>query len=550
MKKSSATGVLNRPRRGTAQRGRAVKFLARLAGEFTAVLNLPDLVRRVLDSLGEEFGFDSCSVALLDEQTPDVLTVVGATGIRVGFEGLALPRGRGLHWAAIEAGEPLYVPDMHADPRVFRRDDRIRSGIYAVLSVQGRRIGVLSAHRNTVGAFTPGDLDLLMIVAGYLAGAFEVARLYREADRRLHQLQALREIDIAISGGLDVRVALNVLLENAIAQLHVDAADVLLLNPHTQILEYEAGRGFRTMAVKQASVRAGEGHAGRAVLDRRIVSVPNLAKQPDDATRAPLFGEEDFVAYYAVPLVAKGRVQGVLELFHRSPLAITQEWLDFLDALAGQAAIAIDSAALFANLQRSNLELALAYDTTLEGWSRALDLRDKETEGHSQRVTELTLRLARAMGMGDPELVHARRGALLHDIGKMGIPDNILNKDGALTEQEEAVMRRHPSYANELLVPITYLRPALDIPYCHHERWDGTGYPRGLRGTQIPLSARIFAVADVWDALRSDRPYRQGWSTEGARNYIRTAAGTQFDPQVVEVFLRMEGGGANGEAGG
>lgn len=550
MKKSPATGVLDRPRRGAAQRGRAVKFLARLAGEFTAVLHLQDLVRRVLDSLGEEFGFDSCSVALLDEQTPDVLTVVGATGIRVGFEGLALPRGRGLHWAAIDAGESIYVADMHADPRVFRRDDRIRSGIYAVLSVQGRRIGVLSAHRNTVGAFTPDDLDLLTIVAGYLAGAFEVARLYREADRRLHQLQALREIDIAISGGLDVRVALNVLLENAIAQLHVDAADVLLLNPHTQTLEYEAGRGFRTMAVKQASVRVGEGHAGRAVLDRRIVSVPDLTKQPDDATRAPLLGEEDFVAYYAVPLVAKGRVQGVLELFHRSPLTITQEWLDFLDALAGQAAIAIDSAALFANLQRSNLELALAYDTTLEGWSRALDLRDKETEGHSQRVTELTLRLARAMGMGDAELVHARRGALLHDIGKMGIPDHILNKDGALTEAEEAVMHRHPSYANELLSPITYLRPALDIPYCHHERWDGTGYPRGLRGAQIPLSARIFAVADVWDALRSDRPYRQGWSAERARDYIRTAAGTQFDPQVVEVFLRMEGGGANGEAAG
>lgn len=232
-------------------------------------------------------------------------------------------------------------------------------------------------------------------------------------------------------------------------------------------------------------------------------------------------------------------MKGVLEVFNRTPIEPDQECLDFLEALATQAAIAIDNAILFDNLQKSNLELVHAYDNTLEGWSRALDLRDKETEGHSERVTEMTVNLAQRMGMRDDELVHARRGALLHDIGKMGIPDGVLLKPGALNDEEREIIYRHPSYAYTLLSPIAYLRPALDIPCCHHERWDGTGYPRGLKEEQIPLAARLFAVVDVWDALCSDRPYHLAWPEEKAREHIRGQAGKQFDPQVVEAFLNV-----------
>lgn len=538
-----AAPILNKRARGKVpptEHDKALGFLAHLMGDFMAVLSLPNLVKRVLDSLRDEFGFDSCTVALLDEHNPDVLTLVGGTGIRTGFLGLVIPQGQGLHWAVMEAKAPLYVPDMHIDPRVFRREERIRSGIYAPLVVQSRPIGVLSAHRSRVDAFPASDLNLLTIVAGYLAGTFEVARLYEETDRRLHQLQALRDIDIAITGSLDVRVTLNVLLENVIAQLHVDAADVLLFNPHAHTLEYGTGRGFRSSAFNTTQLRLGEGHAGRAAIDRRVVNIPDLTKEPGGFDSARPVAKEEFVAYYAVPLIAKGQVKGVLELFHRSPLSITHEWLLFLDALAGQAAIAIDNATLFADLQRSNVELALAYDTTLEGWSRALDLRDRETEGHTQRVTEVTLRLARALGVPEADLVHIRRGALLHDIGKMAISDSILNKPGPLNAEEQEIMNRHPVYAYELLYPIAYARPALDIPYSHHEKWDGTGYPRGLRGEQIPLAARIFAVVDVWDALRSDRPYRPAWSEEQVREHIRSQAGNHFDPRVADIFLRMQ----------
>ena len=240
-----------------------------------------------------------------------------------------------------------------------------------------------------------------------------------------------------------------------------------------------------------------------------------------------------------MPLLAKGQIKGVLEIFHRVPLEHDAEWLNFLRTLAGQAAIAIDNATLFDNVQRSNLELALAYDATIEGWSHALDLRDKETEGHTQRVTDMTVRLARTFDLSEAELVQVRWGALLHDIGKMGVPDEILLKPGPLTDEEWVIMKKHPVLAYEMLSPIQYLRSALDIPYHHHEKWDGTGYPLGLKGEQIPLAARIFAVVDVWDALCSDRPYRPAWPVEKVREHIRAGAGTHFDPQVLDAFLKI-----------
>jgi HD-GYP domain-containing protein (c-di-GMP phosphodiesterase class II) len=247
--------------------------------------------------------------------------------------------------------------------------------------------------------------------------------------------------------------------------------------------------------------------------------------------------EEGFISYLAIPLIAKGQVVGVLEIFQRTSLDPDPEWLDFLETLAEQAAIAVNNAQLFNDLQQTNQELVRIYDSTLEGWVYALDLRDKETEGHSKRVVELTVQLARIMGVSSDELIHIRRGALLHDIGKIGVPDGILHKPGKLTEEEWEIMRLHPEYAYKMLYPISYLRPALEIPYCHHEKWDGTGYPRGLKAEEIPLPARIFAVVDVWDALRSDRPYRKAWENSEVIKYINSQSGTHFDPEVVKRFL-------------
>jgi len=355
--------------------------------------------------------------------------------------------------------------------------------------------------------------------------------------RHLEHLTALVEIDRAINFSFDLNLSLTTLLTHVIVQLGVDAADVMLFDPTSRMLEYVAGRGFHTKAIEHARQSLGEGYAGRAAQERNMVHVPDLAKEHDSFLRKMLLAGENFVSYHGVPLIAKGQVMGVLEVFHRTRLVRNEEWLEFLKALAAQAAIAIDNVTLFDNLQHSNTELLQAYDATIEGWSRALELRDNETEGHTQRVAELTVKLARLFGLSDSELVQVRWGALLHDIGKMGIPDGILLKQDTLTEAEWVVMKKHTVFAYEMLSPIRYLRAALDIPYGHHEKWDGTGYPLGLKGEQIPLVARIFAVVDVWDALRSDRRYRTSWSVKKVRKHLRSLAGTHFDPHVLKVCL-------------
>ena len=213
--------------------------------------------------------------------------------------------------------------------------------------------------------------------------------------------------------------------------------------------------------------------------------------------------------------------------------------MDFLESMVSQAAIALDNGSLFQDLQRANLDLTLAYDATIEGWARALELRDGATEGHSQRVTQMTMDLAGRLGVHDSDLVHIRRGALLHDIGKMGIPDDILRKAGPLDDEEWIIMRKHPFFAREMLKNISYLQSAIEIPYSHHEKWDGSGYPLGLSGVRIPLAARIFSVIDVWDALSSERPYRGPWHEDDVYKYIRENSGSQFDPKVVAEFFSM-----------
>jgi len=358
-----------------------------------------------------------------------------------------------------------------------------------------------------------------------------------EALTRMQHLAILHNIDLMITSNLDLKNTMRIFLEQLVPQLEVDAAAVLLLNPYTQTLAYGAGMGFRTEHIQKSDIRLGEGPAGVAAMERRKITIADTAEPEVDFVRKLMITEEKFSSYSVIPLIAKGLVKGVLEIFQRNRGMPDREKFEFLDALAAQAAIAIDNATLFNDLQSSNSELVIAYDSTIEGWGKALNLRDMETEDHTQRVTELTVHIARVYGMREWEIVHVRRGALLHDIGKMGVPDSILMKDGPLTPEEERIMHQHPLYAFEILMPIAYLRPALDIPYCHHEKWDGSGYPRGLKGEQIPLAARIFALADTWDALISTRRYHEAWPRAKVEEYLRSRAGSHFDPDLVELFL-------------
>jgi HD-GYP domain-containing protein (c-di-GMP phosphodiesterase class II) len=502
----------------------------------------------VLEALGEEvaqaLNTNAAVITLYDLHRDHFQAAAG-----VGLTGAALESIPALSKqdfdAAVKRLGPVFaMSDLQASPDssffiVFREMD-LRSIAFATMQYESELIGSLCALTITDRReFTPDDLLLLQGLADQAALALVNTRLYKDAHRRLERLQALRAIDIAIITNRDIQKNLEVLLEQITDKLEVDAAVFLLLDEQRQQLDFAASRGFRTRALRYTRLSMGQGLAGRAALEQTIIRL-DLRSDPQSLAYAPALGREGFETYFAAPLTSQGRLKGVLEVFHRSPLVPDEEWLNFLEALAGQAAIAIESTTLFDDLQRINSELTQAYDSTIEGWSHALDLRDRETEGHTQRVTRITLKLAQAMGLKTNELVHLRRGALLHDIGKMGVPDQILNKPGRLTAEEWGIMKKHPAYAFELLYPIVYLRPALDIPYSHHEKWDGSGYPRGLRGEKIPLAARIFAVVDVYDALTSDRPYRKAWTKEKTFDHIHRLAETHFDPQVVAAFLALK----------
>jgi len=523
------------------QREREMEAIITVSGALRLADTLDEMLPVLLDKTLEVMSATQGAIWLYDPMKDEMHTVVTR-----GWAELATPPekpGEGINGLVFATGLPYISREINLDLKLPENVRRcIPPGIGgATIPIRSRDsvIGTFNVNVALPREITPREVSLLTTLSEIAGNAIQRSRLHERTQRDAQHFAALHAIDVSINTSNDLNSTLNMLLEDVIRLLKVSAADVLLFNSSTLMLEYSAGKGFHSGAIKKSQLRLGEGAAERVALEGRTLIIPDLRTVESEFARNDLLTGEEFVSYYGVPLITKGKIIGLLEIFNRSPLTPDADWLDFMEMLASQAAIAISSATLFQDLQRSNVELLQAYDTTIEGWSRAVDLRDHETEGHSQRVTELTLQLARAQGLSDEEIACVRRGALLHDIGKMGVPDGILLKPGPLTDEEWVIMRRHPLYAFDLLSPVEFLRPALDIPYCHHEKWDGTGYPRGLKGEQIPMAARLFAVVDVWDALRSDRPYRKAWSEEKALEYIQSLSGTYFDPKATELFLKM-----------
>ena len=353
------------------------------------------------------------------------------------------------------------------------------------------------------------------------------------------QLGALMGVGRSINSSLGLKRVLEEVMDSMIELMHAERGFLMLRESNGELKERIA-RGIEHSNLDKESIKV-----SRTIVDK--VSVTGEAILTTNAQEDPRFENQMSVAAYQLrsilcaPLKIKDGLIGVIYVDNRAHAGIFKEReLGLITAFADQAAVAIDNAQLFDGLQASNKELQDAYRATLEGWVHALDMRDKETEGHTQRVTTLTERLARSMGVSDDDLVHIRRGALLHDIGKMAIPDGILLKPGPLTDDERELIKQHPVYAYDMLKQIDFLLPAIDIPHYHHEKWDGTGYPTGLRGEDIPFAARIFPVIDVYDALVSDRPYRKGLPPEEVRERIKVDSGKHFDPQVVDAFMAMD----------
>ena len=358
-------------------------------------------------------------------------------------------------------------------------------------------------------------------------------------ETRQSQLGALMGVGRAINSALGLNRVLEEVMDTLIELMRAERG-FLMLRESAGDLVVRIARGIAHVNLEEESFKVSQTIVRRVTESGEPILTTNAQADPR------FVGQVSVAAFQlrsilCAPLKIKNELIGVIYVDNRARAGIFKEHdLALITAFADQAAVAIDNARLFDDLQAKNRELEEAYQATLEGWVQALDMRDKETEGHTRRVTILTQRLARSMGVSDEELVHITRGALLHDIGKMAISDTILLKPGKLTDDERAVMQKHPQYAYDMLKRIEFLFPALPIPYCHHEKWDGTGYPRGLKGEEIPFSARIFPVIDVYDALVSNRPYRKAMPIEEVRELIQKDSGRHFDPQVVEAFMALE----------
>ena len=365
---------------------------------------------------------------------------------------------------------------------------------------------------------------------------YVVNMVYDISARKQHEieLQGIARLSSALRSAPSRVEMLPVIVEQLVVLLNCETVSIEIIDPLTGDAVIEAAHGIwaaltGTRQKSSTGINAIISQTRKPYFANDLKNDPNLVY--------PEWANNDIHGCIGAPLIALDQLIGFIWMGRRSEIAEAEVRL--LTSVADMAANALHRATMYEQSQKDAADLVLAYDSTLEGWAQALELRDQETEGHTRRVMQMTVDLAKGMGVDEHELENVRRGALLHDIGKMGIPDSVLLKPGTLNEREWEIMRRHPEYAYKFLEPIDYLRPVLDIPYCHHEKWDGSGYPRNLKGVVIPLIARIFAIVDVWDALRSDRPYRAAWSKEKTRKYIIEQSGIHFDPQVVQAFIDL-----------
>ena len=491
---------------------------------------------------------DSLHGAILLYQEDSLLmnTALGR-GELAAYQGTQIPMQPEFQAFLLEEGSIFTIRDKdikdYTHPLGELVPDQIGSLLVVPLRTADTVVGMLILGRDRAAGgmesrdYTASDLSLAKTLADMGGNALQRAQLFEQTQQRLQRLSVLHAIDMVVSGSLSLTITLTLILDQIVSQLDISAADILLHHDQSHTLEFFAGRGFKNERVKRTQFRLGQSLPGKVVLDRKSLALADLQT---DLTLVKLhyLEDEQFISYFVIPLIIKGQIKGVLELFNRSPIRDDPEMRDFLESLATQAAIAIDNSVLFDGLKRSNLELTRAYDAIIESWARSMEIREPDLRGHAHRTVNLAMRLGLALGVNETELFYIRRGSLLHDIGRIGVPEHLLARLDCLTEDEQKIFEKHSQIAYDLLSGIDFLAPALDIPYLNHENWDGSGYPRGLKGKEIPLAARIFAVVDTWDVLSTDRQYRKRWPREKIIEYIREQTGKKYDPEIVETFLR------------
>lgn len=516
----------------------------RVAASLRTAANRSEMPPIILGELQELLQADSVALVMHDERRNQMVIERGV-GAWKQMEGRRLARGDGSCWKVYDQREPLDIPNL-ADEGAFS-DSKYASdehaGLAVPLIVGDRVMGVIWLARKH--RFDAEEIDIVSAVADMAANGLNRATLHEETIRHAEQMARITTLGQEMGQMLDESFIHERLVQVS-AEIVPDVSVVLLARYFASEQEFSLAYGLDNGAEIDVSEAPrlkleppGHGQQSEVVRSKKPLIVDDFseiyARHPEARRGDPPYP----LSGLYVPLVTRGEVLGVLQLQSLSKGRFTEKDAEIMTLVANTAAVALTNAQLFQETQATTVQLSLAYDSTLEGWAKALELRDQETEGHTRRVAEMTIRLALELGVPADQLTNIRRGALLHDIGKMGIPDEILLKPGPLSEEEWEIMRRHPVYARDMLAEVDYLRPALEIPYYHHERWDGSGYPEGLKGEEIPLCARIFAVVDVHDALSTDRPYREAWPAEKVLEYLRDNAGVLFDPTIAEAFLGL-----------
>jgi PAS domain S-box-containing protein len=519
------------------KRRQEAESLREATSALTRTIELEKLFDIILESLAKLVSYTSASIEVIDLEQVEIVASRGLPnhkeylGKKLGFR----PEKWGINIENVD--RPIIIPDVQADGRFtkLKGAEYIRGWMGVPMIAEDNLIGYLNLDSDEVDFYNEAQADVVQIFANQAATAIQNAHRFRSETKRRNEAENLQVAATVLTSSLDVEEVLQTILIALKEVTPYDSTSVLLLEGDQVRIRAAKGILDPGLALDQLFP------ANNPLL--REIQKSGKSIIVEDAQKDIRFDNwpatDQVHGWLGIPLITRGQIIGYITLESCKVGAFNDNDAKLAQTFAHQAAVAIDNANLFTRLQETNEALSRAYDTTLEGWGKALELRDKETQGHTVRVTELTLKLAQQMGIHEPELTQMRRGVQVHDIGKMGVPDRILHKKDPLTKKEWAAMHQHPRYAFDLLYPITYLRPALDIAYCHHERWDGSGYPRNLKGEDIPLTARIFSVVDVWDALTSDRSYRKKWPRKKVINHLRNESGKHFDPHVVEVFLNM-----------
>jgi HD-GYP domain-containing protein (c-di-GMP phosphodiesterase class II) len=519
-----------------------LSLLLELGQAFHSTLELDPLLATILRQMQSAAQSEDVSIWLLDAPHtrltcthavgPEAAGLIGrslpAAAVLYGDEALVPVPGDG---AAQGPGQPTSGAQVRIGDAFW---GGARSVIMARLEARGELLGTLTvANKLGQTAFSEADRALVTALAGHAAVAIQNAQLYEQQRRNNERQRLLEQISRHMQQTLDTEVLIPLILEEVNKAIEADAQSLWLLDIETGLIVCTYATGPGGEAIKKVTVPLGMGIVGSSVASQTAIMIPDA--QSDERVFKAADQQTGFVtrSLLCVPLVRQGKSIGAIEAVNKhGGNLFGQDDLELLRNIADSAALSIENARLYADLSAS-------YDGTLDALTAALDLRDRETEGHSRRVVEYTARLARQMGLPEAEIRNICRGALIHDIGKIGVPDAILLKPGLLEPEERRIMEKHPIAGYEMLLGVPYLEQEMPIVLAHQEHWDGTGYPFGLKGREIPLGARLFAIADTFDALTSDRPYRLGRSCDEALVVIAAEAGRQFDPEAVAAFMMV-----------